>query len=336
MQTPSSLNHVYKNQISKYRVKLRSNKEQILNVQKTRTGNKGCLFQKFHHREISRIHVLFASVYDMKDVIIWKHFPRYWPIVWGIHRSPVNSPHKGQWGGALMFSLIYACINVWANHRKAGDMRRHRIHYDVTVMTWNLQKKRYRHESLLSCMLKWAWFFFYYIRELVLNSLYLGDVNYTIYVRHNATRLKSKRQARSNIIILLNRDKTFHFVGFHLFLIYQCVGVNETLFPQSVSVRKWTRQTVEKSVFIGAMPLMWCHCNEIGSFRWSSHVLGQTVSELRWTLSKMYEHHLTNNSPVNMRLCNIEMIKFNQSLWKVHRICTGMRLIIFLLLNIDL
>ena len=32
------------------------------------------------------------------DVIKWKHFPRYWPLVRGIHRSPVNSPHKGQWG----------------------------------------------------------------------------------------------------------------------------------------------------------------------------------------------------------------------------------------------
>ena len=39
------------------------------------------------------------------DVIKWKHFPRYWPFVRGIHRSPVNSPHKGQWRGALMFSL---------------------------------------------------------------------------------------------------------------------------------------------------------------------------------------------------------------------------------------
>ena len=28
------------------------------------------------------------------DVIKWKHFPRYWPFVSGIHRSPVNSPHK--------------------------------------------------------------------------------------------------------------------------------------------------------------------------------------------------------------------------------------------------
>ena len=42
------------------------------------------------------------------DVIKWKHFLRYWPFVRGIHRSPVNSPHKGQWRGALMFSLICA------------------------------------------------------------------------------------------------------------------------------------------------------------------------------------------------------------------------------------
>ena len=37
----------------------------------------------------------------------WKHFPRYWPFVRGIHRSPLNSPHKGQWGGAF-FNL---CLN---------------------------------------------------------------------------------------------------------------------------------------------------------------------------------------------------------------------------------
>ena len=40
------------------------------------------------------------------DVIKWKHFPRHWPFVRGIHRSPVNSPHKSHWHGALMFSLI--------------------------------------------------------------------------------------------------------------------------------------------------------------------------------------------------------------------------------------
>ena len=68
------------------------------------------------------------------DVIKWNHFPSYWPFVRGIHRSAVNSPHKGQWRGALMFSLICAWINGWVNSRKAGDLRRHRAHYDVIVM----------------------------------------------------------------------------------------------------------------------------------------------------------------------------------------------------------
>ena len=61
-------------------------------------------------------------------------FPRYWPVVRGIHRSPVNSPHKGQWRGALMFSFISARINGWVNNGKAGDLRRYRAHYDVIVM----------------------------------------------------------------------------------------------------------------------------------------------------------------------------------------------------------
>ena len=69
------------------------------------------------------------------DVIKWKHFPRYLPFVRGIHWSPVNSPHKGQWSGALMFSLICALINDWVTNREAGDMSRHRAHYDVIVMT---------------------------------------------------------------------------------------------------------------------------------------------------------------------------------------------------------
>ena len=60
------------------------------------------------------------------DVIKWKLFPRYWLFVLGIHRSPVNSPHKSQWRGALMFSLICVWINGWVNNREAGDLRRYR------------------------------------------------------------------------------------------------------------------------------------------------------------------------------------------------------------------
>ena len=80
------------------------------------------------------------------DVIKWKYFPRNWPLVWGIHRSPVNSPHKDQWRGALMFSLICAWINGWVSNRDAGDLRRHRAHYDVIVMC-----------LLQACLILWTW-----------------------------------------------------------------------------------------------------------------------------------------------------------------------------------
>ena len=62
----------------------------------------------------------------------WRHQIK--TFVRGIHRSPVNSPHKGQWRGALMFSFVCAPMNDWVNNREAGDLRRHRAHYDVTVM----------------------------------------------------------------------------------------------------------------------------------------------------------------------------------------------------------
>ena len=87
------------------------------------------------HVWIELIKFYFHKYHRLHDIIIkWKHFPCYWPFVRGIHRSPVNSPDKGQWRGALMFSLICAWTNRWVNNRNAGDSRRHRVHYDVTVM----------------------------------------------------------------------------------------------------------------------------------------------------------------------------------------------------------
>ena len=74
------------------------------------------------------------NVHTHDDVIKCKHFLRYWPFVWGVHRSPVNSFHKGQWRRALMLSLICAWINGCVNNRLAGDLRRHRAHYIVIVM----------------------------------------------------------------------------------------------------------------------------------------------------------------------------------------------------------
>ena len=85
------------------------------------------------HRRVSNT-VCDAMQHD--DVIKWKHFPRYWPFVREIHRSTVNSSYKGQWRGALMFSLIWARINRLVNNREAGDLRRYRAHFDVIVMVY--------------------------------------------------------------------------------------------------------------------------------------------------------------------------------------------------------
>ena len=72
-------------------------------------------------------------------VIKWKHFPCYWHFVRGIHRPPVKSPHKGQWRGALIYSLICAWTNSEANNGEADDLRRHCGHYEVIVMPITLR-----------------------------------------------------------------------------------------------------------------------------------------------------------------------------------------------------
>ena len=90
------------------------------------------------------VHAHWGLTYPHDDVIKWKPFPHYhdyWPFVRGIYRSPVNSPHKGQWRGALMFSLICTWINGWVNNGEAGDLRHRCTQYDVTVMHC-LQKQR--------------------------------------------------------------------------------------------------------------------------------------------------------------------------------------------------
>ena len=68
------------------------------------------------------------------DIIKWKHFPHFWPLVRRIHCSLVDSPYKGQWCRALIFSLIYTWTNSWENNRDAGNLRHHQAHYNITVM----------------------------------------------------------------------------------------------------------------------------------------------------------------------------------------------------------
>ena len=98
---------------------------------------------------------IYAHCSHHDEVIKWKHFPCYWPFVRGIHWWPVNSPHKGQWCRALMFSLISA----WINNHKTGDLRCHCTHYDITVMLCFvlLQFSPGRLHSYPSELVYWHW-----------------------------------------------------------------------------------------------------------------------------------------------------------------------------------
>ena len=74
--------------------------------------NVGVCIRSIEFKAFGSVESHHSTVSFHDDVIKWKHFPRYWPFVRGIHRgihrSPVNSPHRGQWCGTLMFSLICA------------------------------------------------------------------------------------------------------------------------------------------------------------------------------------------------------------------------------------
>ena len=126
----------------------------------------------------------------------WRHqmesfSPLLIPFLRGIHRRPVDCPHKGQWRGALIFSLICAWTNGWANTRDAGDLRRHCAHYDVTVIFWMVDtvKKRFQYDmTVLHCDYVDGEFQQGSLCETIMSQLvriYYGFVNNTVFYRFN-------------------------------------------------------------------------------------------------------------------------------------------------------
>ena len=59
------------------------------------------------------------------DVIKWKHFPRYWTFVRGIHQSQLDSPHKRPITRAFGFPLLIVWTDGWTNTRLTDDSRHH-------------------------------------------------------------------------------------------------------------------------------------------------------------------------------------------------------------------
>ena len=80
----------------------------------------------YYHTVSAKVTIIFAMMTSSNGNIF--------RFVRKIHRSPVNSPHKGQWRGVLMFSLIWVSINGWVINRETGHLRRYHAHYDVNVI----------------------------------------------------------------------------------------------------------------------------------------------------------------------------------------------------------
>ena len=145
---------------------------------------KSMIFETGRNRAIMRLtyHWTESQIHD--DVIKWKHFPRNWPFVRGIHRSPVNSLHKGQWRGALVFYLSCVSINGWVNNREAGDLRGYRAHFVVGVMCkrkhishWHLTRNIYTcMSSIVHCGAD--------------DFSFEIDENYTAIIRSNITAVQ--------------------------------------------------------------------------------------------------------------------------------------------------
>ena len=114
-----------------------------------------CMVLKYHklcwcaHKAMHSCFIA-GSLIQNHHLSWWRHqrepFPRYWPFVRGIQWSPVNSPDKGQWRGALVF-FIYAWKNSWVNYREAADLRRHRAHYDDQCSDAGIYRLRVRHAN---------------------------------------------------------------------------------------------------------------------------------------------------------------------------------------------
>ena len=160
------------------------------------------------------------------DVIKWKHFSRYRRFVRGTHRPPVNSPHKGQWRGALIFSLIRAWTNGWVNNQYAGDLRRHCAHYNITVM-WTRQNRT----TTLVVDLLCAWYTLILYRRsldtfyfLPTSKLCSNMICVAFYTRdkNSLNQIKSK----SNQIILL-LSISFELVGYTWIHMHLHDNINE-------------------------------------------------------------------------------------------------------------
>ena len=152
-------------------------------------------------------------------------------FVRGIHHSPLDSPHIGQWRGALMFSLICAWTNGWANNRDDGDLRHHRNHYDVTVIGR-------------------CWYYFEVLTQMSISFLAISLTGYSFYRRMAYVKLVDILMNLSSLCYLLRKLSTFgsaydtHFVDMVAF------SFQSTVIMHFYTSRNELNQAKQKHVWI--------------------------------------------------------------------------------------
>ena len=200
-----------------------------------------------------------------------------------IHRSLVNSPHKGQWRGALMFSLICTWRNGCAINRDASDLKHHRAHYNVTIMFIRVYNQDVRLSScclgLCQCMHKALSSLFPTsvgeIRKDTLPTLQICDKNQSVHhksnknwhtgLKLNIKALKAIQQAHRNTICQPNMvkfdiNRIRIYIALSVFLGNECLRVMGAFISATVRMRNESTSLFSRG--LGA-PLWKCNIGYI-------------------------------------------------------------------------
>ena len=118
----------------------------------------------------------------------WRHQMKAFSalLAFCVGNSPVTGeyPAKSQWRGALMFSLTCTWINGWVNKGEAGDLRRYRAHYGVTVMLTIIRTVVTSHNWISTPLTQW---------HSRINFFRLTDLNIIVIVRRGITAMSLLR-----------------------------------------------------------------------------------------------------------------------------------------------
>ena len=161
------------------------------------------------------------------DVIKWKHFPRCWLFVRGIHRSPVNSLHKGQWRRALTFlwsapewTVEYTIVglviwdaiapimrSLWCTMRLVGArgmlIWRFKVEIDVQSRQWHLERSQNDAREPLSslCICMYQYYFLNF--HMILQRIYSLYMQLLCLLRNETIKLMFPNKLSMKTMIIL-------------------------------------------------------------------------------------------------------------------------------------